>query len=254
MGESLINIVVGILTILGFVFGGNRVKLIVQGIQESRSEDEYEAETGRKKRNAGVVGVLGALLLIALLFVFAYWLLSQKDNSVNGSTMSTETTGSSITENTKITEILPSENYVVEYLYLDGDVYTGYINDFGKPDGEGKMVYIEGDIYDGEWKNGLRNGKGTYTWNSGAKYVGDFVDDVREGKGDFLGFVDSDGRYSGDYHGEFKNNQFEGEGTFEFTNGEKFVGVFKENQRWDGVQYDSNDEILCVIKNGEPMP
>lgn len=110
--------------------------------------------------------------------------------------------------------------------------------------GKGKMNYINGDAYDGEWKDGARNGKGIYVWNSGAKYVGDFVDNVREGTGDFLGFVDAEERFSGNYHGEFKNNQFEGEGIFEFANGEKFVGVFKANQRWKGIQYNANGEIV----------
>ena len=51
-------------------------------------------------------------------------------------------------------------------------------------DGFGKYIYENGDYYEGEWKNYLRNGKGRLYYKNGKiKYSGDWVNDKREGKG-----------------------------------------------------------------------
>ena len=42
--------------------------------------------------------------------------------------------------------------------------------------GEGTFKWAQGDIYQGEYKNGLRDGKGTKLWASGTEYtVGSFL-------------------------------------------------------------------------------
>ena len=40
--------------------------------------------------------------------------------------------------------------------------------------GFGKYKYIDGDSYEGEWKDGKFHGKGTKTFLNGEKYVGEF--------------------------------------------------------------------------------
>jgi len=40
----------------------------------------------------------------------------------------------------------------------------------------GKMFYSNGDTYEGEWKDGHRNGHGTESFPSGRKYVGEWKD------------------------------------------------------------------------------
>ena len=53
--------------------------------------------------------------------------------------------------------------------------YIGETNSDGQtPNGKGKMVWTQGDIYDGEWVNGVMNGKGKLTQN-GKVYEGNFV-------------------------------------------------------------------------------
>ena len=37
--------------------------------------------------------------------------------------------------------------------------------------GQGTMKYADGDQYEGEWKDGKRNGQGTYTWADGQEYL-----------------------------------------------------------------------------------
>jgi len=43
--------------------------------------------------------------------------------------------------------------------------------------------FDDGQVYEGEWRDGKRNGKGTNTWPDGNKYEGDWKDDKVEGKG-----------------------------------------------------------------------
>ena len=45
------------------------------------------------------------------------------------------------------------------------------------------MYYSTGDKYDGEYKNGMRNGKGILYSNDGSRYEGKWINDVKDGKG-----------------------------------------------------------------------
>ena len=49
--------------------------------------------------------------------------------------------------------------------------------------GEGKLTYADGDMYEGEWKDGKMEGHGTYYYADGDQYVGDWRDDKRHGYG-----------------------------------------------------------------------
>jgi hypothetical protein len=46
--------------------------------------------------------------------------------------------------------------------YLNGDIYEGVWKE-GKKEGYGVQKYLNGDVYEGEWKNDLRHGKGKFT-------------------------------------------------------------------------------------------
>jgi hypothetical protein len=47
----------------------------------------------------------------------------------------------------------------------------------------GKYEYPNGDKYEGEFKNGIRQGMGTYTYANGVKYVGEYKDGYFDGNG-----------------------------------------------------------------------
>ena len=51
--------------------------------------------------------------------------------------------------------------------YRDGHVYEGQFKNWMK-DGKGKMTYRNGDLHLGEWKGD--DGKGTITHNDGSSY------------------------------------------------------------------------------------
>ncbi len=54
-------------------------------------------------------------------------------------------------------------------------MYEGEHKD-GKQHGQGKKVFVKGDLYVGEWKDGLQNGQGTYTFANGDVFEGEFKD------------------------------------------------------------------------------
>ena len=86
--------------------------------------------------------------------------------------------------------------------------WIGYF-DNGEKSNFGKLFNEEGRlIYEGEYKNGLRNGEGTYYYARGLRYEGQFVNGLREGEGVFYW---EDGTR---WEGTFKNNEMDGEGQY----------------------------------------
>ena len=68
---------------------------------------------------------------------------------------------------------------------------------------------------------------GAYTFPSGNQYVGEWKDDQFHGQGTYTW---GSGDFYGDvYVGEFKDGARHGQGTYTFANGDKYVGEFKDN-------------------------
>ena len=65
---------------------------------------------------------------------------------------------------------------------VDGNKYEGNFKD-GLPHGKGKKHWVSGDTYDGEWEAGLRHGKGECHYAGGAKYSGNFKNGLFHGHG-----------------------------------------------------------------------
>ena len=90
-----------------------------------------------------------------------------------------------------------------------------------EPHGVGIFTLATGDMYNGYWIEGKKNGFGMFKDKSGL-YAGNWKDDMRNGDGKiFL----NNGKT---FEGKFLNNKKEGEGTWYYTNGDKFVGKFKD--------------------------
>ena len=47
------------------------------------------------------------------------------------------------------------------------------------------MVFKDGSSYNGDFKNGKRDGTGTFKWKNGDTYTGEWKDDLMEGEGKF---------------------------------------------------------------------
>ena len=82
----------------------------------------------------------------------------------------------------------------------------------------------ENEIYEGDLRNGLRDGFGKLTLADGSIYEGGFENDVPSDADATLTF--SDGRV---YRGTFINGQIQGYGTLEWPSGDVYNGTFNSN-------------------------
>ncbi len=60
--------------------------------------------------------------------------------------------------------------------------YTGQLVN-GMANGQGTVIYANGDSYEGEWKDNMFHGQGIYTWAEGHRYEGEFKNDMFHGQG-----------------------------------------------------------------------
>ena len=75
--------------------------------------------------------------------------------------------------------------------------------------------------YVGEYKDGKKHGQGTYTWFDGGIYVG-----------------------------KWKDGKEHGQGTYTFHDGRKYVGEWKNKEKWNGIGYDKNGDLVVRFVNG----
>jgi hypothetical protein len=87
------------------------------------------------------------------------------------------------------------------------------------------LSYTNGDKYDGEVVNGVREGYGTYFYHNGDKYEGMWINNKKHGMGTLYY---KDGNL---YIGQWKNSEKEGIGSIYLKNGEKYYGEFKTGKR-----------------------
>ena len=96
-------------------------------------------------------------------------------------------------------------------------------------DGEGELIYPEDDefnrvSYNGNFKAGKKSGKGKFVWKNGEKYEGNFENDLRNGFGVYT-YSKED---AGDYHeGHWKDDKKSGKGKLVFKDGTKQEGIFE---------------------------
>lgn len=116
------------------------------------------------------------------------------------------------------------------------DLYTGYtthrfeygtyIGDLvdGACQGEGKMIWDDGTVYEGEWEYSARCGQGICHFSNGTVYSGTWENDNMNGYGTMT-FTDG-----AVYTGEWKDGALHGEGTLIYPNGEIYSGTWENNQ------------------------
>lgn len=85
--------------------------------------------------------------------------------------------------------------------YMNGEKYEGDWKEDWK-EGVGKWYYTNGSYFDGEWRGDNINGKGTCYYINGNKY-----------------------------EGEWRDNKRCGTGTCYYANGEKYQGQYKDDKR-----------------------
>ncbi|MBD5310755.1 MAG: hypothetical protein K2J29_04285 [Muribaculaceae bacterium] len=114
-------------------------------------------------------------------------------------------------------------------------------------DGKGKMVYLNGDVYNGNWQGGLRYGHGKLKTASGDVYEGEWVADQL-----ITGKVRYKDKKLGTYEGSFRNLKPDGYGKLNAKN-------LKQEGRWldgkpEGIikeKAGKEKERLVVYRDGK---
>jgi uncharacterized caspase-like protein len=122
---------------------------------------------------------------------------------------------------TKALDSLPGKEIapgVREVTFPDGAIYRGAMRGTSL---HGKGEYVSKAFkYDGDFKDGLKEGQGTYVWDNGDRYDGRFAEDRPDGIGKYH-FGNGDA-----YEGEVKGGVIVGRGTYTSRNGDVFDGSF----------------------------
>lgn len=108
-------------------------------------------------------------------------------------------------------------------LKLDDQTMTGnFVSDpkTGIVSGTGKIVWANGNQFEGTLVGGIKEGKGKFIWNNGQRYSGDWAHDMPNGKGSIV-FANGN-RYEGDV----KDGMPHGQGTTRFRNGDVYTGAW----------------------------
>ncbi|XP_015175249.1 PREDICTED: radial spoke head 1 homolog [Polistes dominula] len=104
-------------------------------------------------------------------------------------------------------------------------LYEGERNEQGSRHGFGKTLLPNGDMYVGQYCEGLRNGKGIYVFKNGARYDGEWRQGLKYGQGIFWY---PDGTR---YEGEWKRDTKYGFGVYFYENNDVYEGSWKKNLR-----------------------
>ena len=172
-------------------------------------------------------------------------------------------------------------------LYRNGSIYIGNFintnNNIYLKEGLGIIKYINGDRFEGEFKNDLKEGKGKLylkdkiiigfwlndkmtnngiiNYNNGDYYEGNIIKNKREGegiikynngnifKGSFINdIINGKGKLYNEqstYEGDFNNNQKNGIGRITFNNNEFYEGEFiNDKMEGKGIYFFKNKRIF----------
>ena len=121
----------------------------------------------------------------------------------------------------------------------DGGYYIGELTKDEIPNGKGKYIFNNGEIYEGSIIDDKFEGYGKYIYENGEYYIGQWQEDFRNGKG-ILYYKNGTKKYEGD----FLNDKFEGNGKYIWENGEYYIGQFKDGfNNGKGILYYKNGNI-----------
>jgi hypothetical protein len=121
-------------------------------------------------------------------------------------------------------EILTSQSKT----YLNGEIYDGQFKGIFKH-GYGMLKYPDNSVYKGSFKDDQRHGKGMMIYANGDKFDGEWKNDVRDGQG-VLKYQNGE-----IYKGEFLDDKLHGQGQMILEGGVCcFEGEYRDGQRYKG--------------------
>jgi hypothetical protein len=129
----------------------------------------------------------------------------------------------------------------------NGDQFEGTLVR-GTKEGKGQFIWANGQRYKGDWAKGLPNGKGTIHFPNGNRYEGDMKDGVPNGTGTI--YFSNGNRYRGEvkdglphgmgvnrftngdiYSGGWSQGKSSGQGRYTWANGDYWEGEFKDDKK-----------------------
>lgn len=146
----------------------------------------------------------------------------------------------------------PWSQYLVHknIIRIDQTIPVSLISDRKNDTVNGKVLVHEpnGDIYDGFFSNGLRNGYGELTSADGSLYKGSWMGDLMHGRGMHRGV---DGSV---YNGDFMYGYFHGKGEKKESNGDIYSGDFyRGKESGNGVmRYNDGRIYRGEFTDGKP--
>jgi hypothetical protein len=137
--------------------------------------------------------------------------------------------------------------------FENGDVYEGDVKN-GSPDGNGIYQYSNGEVFTGIFKSGKKEGKGTYYFNDGTVKIAYWTNDTVNSNADYLdygyGVIEAGEKsvYSGYYKGEnWIYGSYETSGDYSSS---IYTGKFKDGKKDDfGIREFSNYTYVGSIEN-----
>jgi len=123
----------------------------------------------------------------------------------------------------KIGTVLPAE-FVAGSARFSGSFVTANSSSGGDGtsySGRGKVVWDNGDSFEGSLVNGQRQGEGQFVWASGQSYAGMWEQDQPRGQGQ-MQFTNGNR-----YQGRVEDGLPEGQGVMKYASGDEFTGQLK---------------------------
>ena len=115
--------------------------------------------------------------------------------------------------------------FVKQVKFSDGSVlkYTYEGNwEKDKMHGYGIESWQEGLVYKGYFTNGLKGPRGIMQYTDGDVYDGEFFNDMINGNGRLFNL-----KKNFSYNGTWKDNQMHGSGTYQWEDGRRYCGEYK---------------------------
>lgn len=100
--------------------------------------------------------------------------------------------------------------------------------------GRAKATYPNGETYEGDYVDGIREGQGKYTYKNKYTYEGQWVQNQKDGRGIFTY------RKKGKYDGNFRAGKREGTGCFYYPNEDVYEGEWKDGAKNGTGRYTFN--------------
>jgi hypothetical protein len=131
-------------------------------------------------------------------------------------------------------------------VWANGDQFEGTMVN-GRREGKGTFIWRNGQRYSGEWRHDAPNGKGTIVFTDGSRYEGDVKDGVPQGQG-VTRFKDGDV-----YRGGWVRGKSSGQGRYTWANGSYWEGEFRDDKPTEnGKMVFGGDPARTIV--GAPPP